>query len=159
VPFPTIDPQVILRSARAIDRYGPEFTYGHYVVMKRLPTLIGAAGGVAGLFAMAQLPPTRKLLLNRLKPGEGPSAEQRAKSWFNVRFEGEGGGRTVAAEVSGGDPGYSETAKMLSESAMCLARDELPVTAGQVTTAVAMGDALIARLERAGIVFRVVSAG
>ena len=53
-------------------------------------------------------------------------------------------------EVAGGDPGYGETAKMLAESALCLAHDDLPPTAGQVTTAVAMGDALIERLQRAG---------
>jgi short subunit dehydrogenase-like uncharacterized protein len=44
---------------------------------------------------------------------------------------------------------------MLSESALCLAQDDLPETAGQVTTAVAMGDALMERLRRAGIAFEV----
>ncbi|MCW2988558.1 MAG: saccharopine dehydrogenase, partial [Solirubrobacterales bacterium] len=56
---------------------------------------------------------------------------------------------------SGGDPGYGETSKMLSESALCLAFDELPDSSGQVTTAVAMGDALLERVQRAGISFRV----
>jgi len=56
--------------------------------------------------------------------------------------------------VSGGDPGYGETSKMLAESALCLAFDELPESSGQVTTAVAMGDALMVRLRRAGIEFR-----
>jgi short subunit dehydrogenase-like uncharacterized protein len=46
---------------------------------------------------------------------------------------------------------------MLAESALCLAVDDLPKTAGQVTTAVAMGDALIGRLRAAGIRFRVAS--
>ena len=73
-----------------------------------------------------------------------------------MRFVGEGGGRRVVTEVAGGDPGYGETAKMLAESALCLAHDDLPPTAGQVTTAVAMGDALIERLQRAGIGFEVV---
>ena len=59
--------------------------------------------------------------------------------------------------VSGGDPGYTETAKMLAESAMCLAFDDNPTTAGQVTTAQAMGDNLIARLQAQGIRFEVVS--
>ena len=48
---------------------------------------------------------------------------------------------------------------MLAESALCLAHDELPSTAGQVTTAIAMGDALTGRLERAGITFSVLEAG
>jgi short subunit dehydrogenase-like uncharacterized protein len=61
----------------------------------------------------------------------------------------------VVTEVAGGDPGYDETAKMLAESALCLTHDAVPSTAGQVTTAVAMGDPLRARLERAGISFRV----
>jgi short subunit dehydrogenase-like uncharacterized protein len=159
LPFPSIDPQVVLRSARRLERYGPDFSYGHYLALKRLPVAAGVVGGVAGVFALAQLPPTRKLLLDRMQSGEGPSPDQRAKSWFKVRFEGEGGGRRVVTEVSGGDPGYGETAKMLSESALCLVQDELPSSAGEVTTAVAMGDALLERLRRAGIGFEVLETG
>ncbi len=105
------------------------------------------------MFALAQLPPTRSWLLGRMQSGDGPSPERRERSWFKVRFIGEGGGRRVVTEVAGGDPGYGETAKMLAESALCLATDDLPPTAGQVTTAVAMGDALIERLRRQGITF------
>jgi short subunit dehydrogenase-like uncharacterized protein len=155
VPMPTIDPQVIARSARALDRYGPDFTYGHYAGVKRLPVAVGGVTGVASLFAAAQVPPVRKLLLGRLSPGDGPSQAEREKGWFKIRFVGEGGGKRVLTMVSGGDPGYTETAKMLAESALYLAQDDLPQTAGQVTTAVAMGDALIARLQRAGIAFEV----
>jgi short subunit dehydrogenase-like uncharacterized protein len=56
-------------------------------------------------------------------------------------------------EVAGGDPGYGETSKMLAESALCLAFDDLPKTAGQVTTAQAMGHQLRDRLQAAGITF------
>ena len=71
LPFPTIDPQIVLRSARALDRYGPDFAYGHYVAIKRLPVAVGGAAGVASLFALAQLPPARDFLLGRhaLRPG------------------------------------------------------------------------------------------
>jgi short subunit dehydrogenase-like uncharacterized protein len=93
------------------------------------------------------------------RPGEGPTPEERAESWFKLRLVGVGGGRRVVTEVSGGDPGYGETAKMLAESGMCLARDDLPERAGQLTTAVAMGDALIERLQRAGITFEVLESG
>jgi short subunit dehydrogenase-like uncharacterized protein len=72
-----------------------------------------------------------------------------------VRFVGDGGGQRVVTEVSGGDPGYGETSKMLSEAALCLANDDLPARAGQLTPAVAMGDALSARLQSAGIAFSV----
>jgi short subunit dehydrogenase-like uncharacterized protein len=156
VPVPTIDPQHVLRSARALDRYGPDFSYSHYLVIKRLSTLAGLGVGAGAVATLAQLPPTRKALLKIKDPGEGPSEEQRAKSWFRVRFVGESDGKRVVTEVSGGDPGYSETSKMLSESALCLAHDDLPQRSGQLTTAVAMGQPLIDRLTRAGIEFRVV---
>jgi short subunit dehydrogenase-like uncharacterized protein len=156
VTFPTIDGPVVRRSAVALDRYGPDFTYGHNIVAKHLRSLAGGAAGVGAAALLAPLPPTRKLLLKAKSPGEGPSEAVRAKSWFKVAFVGEGDGRRVVTEVSGGDPGYDETAKMLAESALCLAFDDLPDTGGQVTTAQAMGDALLARLQGAGIAFRVV---
>jgi short subunit dehydrogenase-like uncharacterized protein len=154
--LPTIDGAIVRRSAAALDRYGPDFTYGHNMVAKRISTLVALGTGVGAVGALASLPPTRKLLLKLKSPGEGPDEAQRAKSWFKVTFVGEGGGKRVVTEVSGGDPGYAETAKMLAESALCLAFDEgLPPVAGQVTTAQAMGDALLARLRAAGIAFEV----
>jgi len=156
VPLPTIDGTIVRRSAAAVDRYGPNFTYGHHMVAKHLAT-VGALGvGVGTVAGLAQLPPTRNLLLKLKTPGEGPSEAERERSWFKVVFLGEGGGKTVRTEVSGGDPGYGETSKMLAESGLCLAFDDLPATAGQVTTAAAMGDALLERLQAAGIVFRVI---
>jgi short subunit dehydrogenase-like uncharacterized protein len=154
-PFPTIDPQTVLRSARALDRYGPDFSYSHYIVVKQLPVLVGMGVGAGTVIALAQLKPTRDLLLKLKDPGEGPTPEQREKAWFKVKMVGEGGGKRVVAEVTGGDPGYGETSKMLAESALCLAHDELSERAGQLTPAVAMGDALISRLQAAGIGFTV----
>ncbi|MFH9726636.1 saccharopine dehydrogenase family protein [Streptomyces sp. NPDC017254] len=155
LPLPTLDPQVVARSAAALDRYGPDFRYRHYASVKTLPMALGGAAAAGAGVAAAQLPPVRAWLMERYRAGQGPSAERRARSWFSVRFVGEGGGRRVFTEVSGGDPGYDETAKMLAESALCLAFDPLPKSAGQVTTAAAMGDALVARLRAAGIRFRV----
>ena len=155
VPLPTIDPQVVKRSAAALERYGPDFSYGHYAAVKRLPLAIGGVAGVGALFALSQLPPARSWLMGRMQAGDGPAPERRERSWFRVLFAGEGGGERVLTQVSGGDPGYDETAKMLAESVLCLATDSLPATAGQVTTAVAMGDALRARLRDRGISFEV----
>jgi short subunit dehydrogenase-like uncharacterized protein len=155
VPFPTIDPQTVLRSARALDRYGPDFTYSHYLVVKRLPVLVGGALGAGVAVALAQLPPTRKALLKLKDPGEGPSPEEREKAWFRVRFRARSDRLELQTQVSGGDPGYGETSKMLAQAALCLAHDQLPETAGQVTPAVAMGQPLIDRLQREGIKFEV----
>jgi short subunit dehydrogenase-like uncharacterized protein len=153
LPLPTIDPTVVARSGAALASYGPEFRYSHYAGTKTLRYAVGGAAGVAALGVAAQVSPVRRALLGRIKQGEGPDAARRARSWFTVDFVGEGGGQTVHTRVSGGDPGYDETAKMLAESALCLAYDDNPPTSGQVTTAQAMGEALTARLTAVGIKF------
>ncbi|WP_405690811.1 saccharopine dehydrogenase family protein [Streptomyces sp. NBC_01185] len=155
LPLPTLDPRVVERSARALERYGPDFRYRHFASVKRLPVALGGVGAVVLLAGAAQIPAARDWLSARVEPGTGPGEERRKRSWFTVRFVGEGGGRRVFTEVSGGDPGYGETAKMLAEAALSLALDDLPATSGQVTTAVAMGDALLERLTAAGLRFRV----
>lgn len=155
LPLPTVDPLIIARSGAALEAYGPKFRYSHWIGTK---TLWYAAGGMAALGTVtlaAQLAPLRNLILSKVPQGEGPSASRREKSWFTVDFVGEGGGQTVRTQVSGGDPGYTETSKMLAESALCLAFDDNPETAGQVTTAQAMGDALTARLQAAGMRFEI----
>ncbi len=155
-PLPTIDPQVVLRSARLCEEYGPEFRYGHYARVRHLSTIVGAGLALGGLVALSQWRPTRERLLAVRASGEGPSAEQRARSWFTVTFLAEAGGQQVTTEVAGGDPGYSETAKMLSESALCLAleRTRTPARSGVITPAAALGRPLIERLQAAGISFR-----
>lgn len=156
VPLQTVDPQIVVRSARALPSYGPDFTYSHFAGLKRLTTVVGAGVGLGLLIGAAQVPPLRRLLLSRVPAGEGPNEAKRGRSWFKVTFLAEGGGRRVRTEVSGGDPGYTETAKMLAESALCLAYDDLPATSGQVTTAQAMGQPLLDRLVKAGISFTVI---
>jgi short subunit dehydrogenase-like uncharacterized protein len=61
------------------------------------------------------------------------------------------------------DPGYGETAKMISESALCLAlqRNQLKngnfasIKGGVVTAASSMGLTLVERLRKAGMTFSI----
>ena len=115
LPLPTVDPQIVQRSAAARSDYGPDFTYSHYAGMQRAATLAGLSAGVGAFAAAAQVPLLRRALGRRIPQGEGPSESRRASSWFTVDFIGEGGGKRVHTQVSGGDPGYGETAKMLAE--------------------------------------------
>lgn len=163
LPMPTIDPAVVARSGAALAAYGPDFSYSHYAGTKTVRYAAGGALGVGTVALAAQVAPVRNLLLGRIKQGDGPDESRREKSWFTVDFVGQSegpgggpGGRNVHTRVSGGDPGYGETAKMLSEAALCLAFDDNPATAGFVTTAQAMGENLTARLVAAGITFEVV---
>lgn len=156
-PLPTIDPQIVLRSARALEAFGPDFRYGHYVQVRSAISLVGLVVGVGTVVALAQIAPARELLRKVRGSGEGPSAEERARSFFKVTFHGTSGASRVVTRVSGGDPGYTETAKMVAESALCLAldSDSLSSPGGVLTPAEAMGDVLLGRLQKAGIKFEV----
>jgi short subunit dehydrogenase-like uncharacterized protein len=160
VSVPTIDPQHVLRSARLNETYGPDFSYAHYLVTRKLRTTVGLGVGVGVLATLAQVRPTRRALLKLRQPGSGPGEAKRAKSFFRVRFRAQVGGEQpceLHTEVSGGDPGYGETAKILAQSALCLAFDQVPAPGGgQWTPALALGQPLIDRLVKNGIVFRVV---
>lgn len=156
VPLPTIDPDIVRASARALPEYGPDFRYGHYLRVKRLPQLAMLLAGAGVVFAGAQLGPTRRLL-QRLRPsGQGPDPETRASGFFQVDLFGAGSGVQVRTRVRGDrDPGYAETSKMVSEAALCLIEDRprLPEHFGVLTPAVAFRNVLIERLQRAGITF------
>jgi len=158
-PMPTIDPLIVAESARQLPRYGPDFHYSHNWAGGSPLALAGLLGGAGALVAAAQVPAARRAL-RRLRPsGSGPSPAQRGAAWFAVRFVGEAAGTRVVTEVAGGDPGYSETSKMISEAALALVLDDLPDTAGQVTTASAIGPALRTRLQAAGMTFAVLDQG
>ncbi|MCL2418276.1 MAG: saccharopine dehydrogenase NADP-binding domain-containing protein [Conexibacteraceae bacterium] len=163
VPVPTIDPQHVLRSARLDPVYGPDFTYAHLLVTRRLGRTVGLGLGVGAVATLAQLEPTRNLVLRLKSPGSGPSAERRARTFFRLRFVADYGEsarrRRLITEVRGGDPGYGDTAKMVSECALSLAfgGESLPDRGGgQWTPALAFGLPLVDRLVRAGIEFAVV---
>ncbi len=155
-PLPTIDPLIVAESARQLPRYGPDFRYSHNWAGDNPAALAGMLGGAGALMAIAQFRTARRAVLRRRPSGSGPTPAQRDAAWFVVRFVGDGGGKRVVTEVAGGDPGYSETSTMIAEAALSLALDMLPETAGQVTTASALGPALRARLQGAGITFTVV---
>lgn len=96
------------------------------------------------------------------KPGQGPSAEFRAKSFFGGIYVGTNRkGVSLVASVKGGDPGYTETSKMVAESALCLVlqRKALLRKGGVLTPSYAFGSVLVQRLQTAGIDFKVEKVG
>ncbi|MEM1112821.1 MAG: saccharopine dehydrogenase NADP-binding domain-containing protein [Pseudomonadota bacterium] len=126
---------------------------------------VGALAAKAMAFAMTagtaslSVAPLRALARRALPaPGEGPSAAQREAGYFDIYLYGahpNNPEQDLLARVTGDrDPGYGSTSKMLGESAVCLARDELHCAGGFWTPASAMGKALIERLENnAGLTF------
>ena len=97
---------------------------------------------------------------NGPKPGEGPSKEERENGFYDVLFTGQHeNGENYTASVAGYlDPGYGSTSRMISESAICLSQMQENISGGFYTSAPAMGENLIKRLEQnAGLVFKIES--
>ena len=137
--------------------WGTDFAYDEMLMtgagpagQKRAKAAARAEGIQNALIGFA---PTRALIRRFVlpKPGKGPSKADREAGHYDVLFIGETAkGQSVQVSVKGDkDPGYGSTSKMIAESAICLARDvpKDKVGGGFWTTASAMGDALIARLE------------
>jgi short subunit dehydrogenase-like uncharacterized protein len=161
IPMPVIDPVLVRRSARELpDRYGSEFDYRQFLVLRSLSRAARLVAGVGAVAAAARFGPTRRWLLSRRPSGEGPSAEEREKSFFQITFVGKAPGLEVRTRVSGGDPGYTETSRMLSRCALLLAEKDkdLPARYGVLTPAVAFGDLGIEAMREAGLSFEVLPA-
>lgn len=93
-------------------------------------------------------------------PGEGPTAAEREAGFFNILLLGLMRDDTLLiAQVKGDkDPGYGSTAKMLAESAVCLALDKSTTSpeGGVMTPSIAMGSPLLERLQaNAGLTFEI----
>jgi len=118
---------------------------------------VGITGVLGAVATVMKRPRLREFIKERApKPGEGPSAEQRERGHWKVRFLAENGDDRliyIAADPHG-DPGYASTAKMLGESALCLAYDPLESEGGCLTPSVAMDGALLERLRKAGLTFQ-----
>ena len=91
------------------------------------------------------------------KPGEGPNEKERENGYFSIRFYvfTEDSESSIFKVTGDKDPGYGSTSKMLAESAVCLAKDNVNSNYGILTPSYAMGDHLLERLEsKAGLSFK-----
>ena len=149
-----------------LNAYGNDFRYDEGTLMKDgIPGMLSAAAmamGTSTMNALAAITPTRKMLQMVVpKPGEGPSQDAMDNGFFEVELLAKhptDAAKNLRGLVKGDrDPGYGSTAKMLSECAVSLAQDDLPVDGGFWTPASAMGDALLERLPaNAGVTFELI---
>lgn len=131
--------------------YGTDFVYDEMLLTGPGDSGQAVAKAVAEDKSMAE---------NPIKPGEGPSKEERDNGFYEVLFAGSNGdGKTVSVSVRGDkDPGYGSTSKMIAESAVCLLLNRDTELRGILTPASALGSLLIDRLQQhAGLTFQVES--
>lgn len=162
-----INSRVVLHSNALLGMaYGRDFSYTEGMLTGkglkgRLAAILSTVG--FGLLAVClYFNPTRALLTKFVlpAPGEGPSPEAQLNGYFDVRIHGrDDQGNKLLVKVTGDrDPGYGSTAKMLAQAGLCLALDirKEQCPGGFLTPSVAMGDALLQRLEKhAGLTFEV----
>ena len=83
-----------------------------------------------------------------MQPGDGPDQATREAGYYSINFygieDGEVRGEVTIADDC--DPGGASTCKLVSESAMCLLRDNVTVGGGFWTPVSAMAEPLYARL-------------
>jgi short subunit dehydrogenase-like uncharacterized protein len=160
----------IVRRSHALSgyAYGKDFRYSEAMSfgpgVKGLAQASAVTAGLAGFLVALSARPVRKLLASKVlpAPGEGPSKETRDSGYFTSRLYGTVTGKEKTVKLLGtvkgtSDPGYGETAKMLSESALALLSDEKEIRkeGGVLTPASCMGMPLVERLRRAGMTFEV----
>ena len=164
-----INTRIVRRSNSLLDyAWGKGFRYDEAMSFKPgAKGLIQASvvtAATAAFFVAALAAPVRKLLQKTVlpAPGEGPSKELRDSGYFTSRLYGEVTGKSGSARLLGtvkgtSDPGYGETAKMISESAMSLLFDGAAIrqAGGVLTPASCMGMPLVLRLRKAGMTFDV----
>ncbi|MGJ3231963.1 MAG: saccharopine dehydrogenase family protein [Oceanicaulis sp.] len=131
-------------------RYGEDFVYDEMIL---------TGDGEKGEQIASHVANDKSLSENKLKPGEGPSREERESGYYEVMFTGETvDGERVTGSVHGDkDPGYGSTSKMIAECAIALAKDigREHTPGGVWTPAPALGKALIDRLSaHAGLTFK-----
>lgn len=157
VPMPVADVEIVRRSAmRMPDHYGNAFSYAQFFVVRNFSTVVklGMLFGILALFV--RFDGFRTWIRSKTPAGTGPSREVRAKSRFTVTTIAETpAGERKKVVMSGGDPGYDETAKMVSEAAFALLEMDRKgsLRGGVLTPAEAMAEPLTGRLSARGIRF------
>jgi len=153
--FPVIDKQIVYRSSKTDNIYGNNFSFNEYMMIKTFFQVIVLMLSILSITFISKLGLLKKQLLSLRPSGSGPSIEQRKRNWFKGIFVGVGDNEKVVTQLSGGDPGYGETAKFISEIALCIINDydNLKGKAGIMTPVECTGDLMINRLENAGIKF------
>ena len=152
----------IVRRSNALSnfQYGKEFTYEEATMAGK--GISGFWKAILALFPLAMIGINPNSFLKKIvnsfmpKPGEGPGIEKRKNGFYNLRFyiTIDEKRKAFAKVIGDSDPGYGSTSKMLAESAISLAFDNLPGNYGVITPSFAMGDKLLKRLkENAGLSF------
>ncbi|MDA8547199.1 saccharopine dehydrogenase NADP-binding domain-containing protein [Flavobacteriaceae bacterium] len=152
----------IVRRSNALSKYkyGKGFKYDESIMTGQ--GIKGRLNGIMLSIPLIFLAAKPGSLLNKIssffvpKPGDGPNKKERESGYFSSRFFvfDEESNASVFKVTGDRDPGYGSTSKMLAESSVCIAKDNLEDKFGVLTPSYAMGDHILNRLiSKAGLTF------
>jgi short subunit dehydrogenase-like uncharacterized protein len=154
VPMPVVDPHIVKRSAYKMpDIYGKAFTYAQFFLRSTFVKVVKMVTPIILAMLLVRFKTFRQYMLKKFAPGTGPDSGRRSRSVFRFTCVARSTSRAVKVVMSGGDPGYDETAKMFSESAFIVLDKERSgkLSFGVKTPAEALGNELMVRLMQEGI--------
>jgi len=166
-PFALCDNRIVRRSQELLQptdkAYGELFQYNE---TEQASSLIGAIIWTLSILLfmfLLSITFTRRLLHKHVLPasGQGPKEEDRAKVTYQYKVIAKLANpsgkepKSVTAIMKCGEPGYTETSKMLTESAICILkeRNQFVLKGGVLTPAACMGENLVKRLSAKGFIF------
>lgn len=152
--FPDIDRSIIMSSSRYFN-YGENFNFTKYLTFKNLWQVMSLIVPLIGISFLAKFEFTRNWLKSFIPSGTGPSKEERNRHWFNYKIMSKSKSHKYLTEVKGGDPGYGETSKFISELALAIILDynKLNNTKGVISPAECGGKIFLERLINSNIKF------
>ncbi len=151
--FPVIDKYIVKKTSKSFSHYGEDFSFSEYLLFKSWRRLAVILIGLFAISIMSKSKLIKKWLLSLRPSGSGPSRKEREGNWFVVKIVAKGKNSSVMTTIKGGDPGYGETSKFISEMALCILTqdNQLLKNKGILTPVQCTGDLLIDRLKNAGI--------
>ena len=156
--------RVVRRGAALLEElgegYGKDFIYKEHAYYSSAKTAYITTALLAFVGLVIATPLNRLVRPFLRKPGQGPNQKARDSGFFKCTFvvKGKNGEQKIYGVRGSGDPGYKVTSKLVCESAVSLLGDRslLPGGAlwgGLLTPSSGLGNVLVERLKKAGIVF------
>ena len=115
-----IDKYIVQKTAKSFNQYGENFSFNEYMLFKSWHKLAFIIIGIIIVSIISKSKLIKKWLLSLRPSGSGPSKEKRSKNWFIAQVIAKGKSSRTTTIIKGGDPGYGDTSKFISEMALCI---------------------------------------
>lgn len=155
--YPAIDRYIVLKTIKS---QFPSINVKSFKLYLVLPSYLSGLMLISGfsiISLLSRINIIKNLLLKIVPSGRGPNEEERNSHWFKSQIVIKTNNKKVISEMKGGDPGYTETSKFISELALCIVTQykQLNQKKGILTPMECAGELIIDRLKKRDIAITV----